>query len=170
MNEHNIGQRHLLFYELNGSNCFTPKWQCLTLWLWNVMWHWTKACFHTPTNTKHSWLAIFCLYHSRDCYNSHSHVIKEAWSVLVLSTQLILFTFLLCPLHLFHLSLFARCGGTVGAILTCPLEVVKTRLQSSSLSFYVSGVQLSTVNGPSVSRVSPPGPLHFLKWVFIIML
>lgn len=89
-------------------------------------------------------------------------------TTIVLSTKLIMFTFLLCPLHLSHLSLFARCGGTVGAILTCPLEVVKTRLQSSSLSFYVSGVQLSTVNGPSVSRVSPPGPLHFLKWVFII--
>lgn len=60
-----------------------------------------------------------------------------------------------------------RCGGTVGAILTCPLEVVKTRLQSSSLSFYVSGVQLSTVNGTSVARMSPPGPLHFLRWVFL---
>uniref|UniRef100_A0A673X142 Solute carrier family 25 member 36 n=1 Tax=Salmo trutta TaxID=8032 RepID=A0A673X142_SALTR len=57
------------------------------------------------------------------------------------------------------------CGGTVGAILTCPLEVVKTRLQSSHITLYVSGVQLSTVNGPSVARMSPPGPLHCLKWV-----
>lgn len=72
---------------------------------------------------------------------------------------------LLCHLHLFYLCLSARCGGTVGAILTCPLEVVKTRLQSSSITLYVSEVQLSTVNGPSVARVSPPGPLHFLKWV-----
>ncbi|XP_029700353.1 solute carrier family 25 member 36-A-like isoform X2 [Takifugu rubripes] len=61
--------------------------------------------------------------------------------------------------------LMHRCGGTVGAILTCPLEVVKTRLQSSSLSFYVSGVHLSTVNGTSVARMSPPGPLHFLKLI-----
>ncbi|KAL6105032.1 slc25a36 [Pungitius sinensis] len=57
------------------------------------------------------------------------------------------------------------CGGTVGAILTCPLEVVKTRLQSSSITLYVSEVQLSTVNGASVARMSPPGPLHFLKLI-----
>lgn len=58
------------------------------------------------------------------------------------------------------------CGGTVGAILTCPLEVVKTRLQSSSITFYVSAVQLSTVNGASVARMAPPGPLHCLKLIF----
>uniref|UniRef100_A0A3B3CPK7 Solute carrier family 25 member 36a n=1 Tax=Oryzias melastigma TaxID=30732 RepID=A0A3B3CPK7_ORYME len=58
------------------------------------------------------------------------------------------------------------CGGTVGAILTCPLEVVKTRLQSSSITLYVSEVQLSTVNGASVTRVSPPGPLHCLKAIY----
>ncbi|XP_034559116.1 solute carrier family 25 member 36-A [Notolabrus celidotus] len=57
------------------------------------------------------------------------------------------------------------CGGTVGAILTCPLEVVKTRLQSSSISLYVSAVQLSTVNGASVARMVPPGPLHCLKLI-----
>lgn len=57
----------------------------------------------------------------------------------------------------------SRCGGTVGAILTCPLEVVKTRLQSSSVTLYISEVQLSTVNGASVARVAPPGPLHCLK-------
>nr|XP_061797659.1 solute carrier family 25 member 36-A-like isoform X2 [Nerophis lumbriciformis] len=57
------------------------------------------------------------------------------------------------------------CGGTVGAILTCPLEVVKTRLQSSSIGFYVSEVQLSTVNGASVARMSRPGLLHCLKLI-----
>ncbi|GLD51136.1 solute carrier family 25 member 36-A-like protein [Lates japonicus] len=57
------------------------------------------------------------------------------------------------------------CGGTVGAILTCPLEVVKTRLQSSSITLYVSEVQLSAVNGASVARVAPPGPLHCLKLI-----
>ncbi|KAL2096939.1 hypothetical protein ACEWY4_006146 [Coilia grayii] len=58
------------------------------------------------------------------------------------------------------------CGGTVGAILTCPLEVVKTRLQSSSITaFYVSEVQLSGVNGAGVARMSPPGPLHCLKLI-----
>ncbi|KAK5859790.1 hypothetical protein PBY51_021318 [Eleginops maclovinus] len=57
------------------------------------------------------------------------------------------------------------CGGTVGAIVTCPLEVVKTRLQSSSVTFYISEVQLSTVNGASVARVAPPGPLHCLKLI-----
>uniref|UniRef100_A0A8C6PCU9 Solute carrier family 25 member 36a n=1 Tax=Nothobranchius furzeri TaxID=105023 RepID=A0A8C6PCU9_NOTFU len=59
-----------------------------------------------------------------------------------------------------------KCGGTVGAILTCPLEVVKTRLQSSSITLYISEVQLSTVNGASVARVSPPGPLHCLKAIY----
>uniref|UniRef100_A0A3P8VAU8 Solute carrier family 25 member 36 n=1 Tax=Cynoglossus semilaevis TaxID=244447 RepID=A0A3P8VAU8_CYNSE len=58
------------------------------------------------------------------------------------------------------------CGGTVGAILTCPLEVVKTRLQSSSITLYVSEVQLSAVNGASVARVTPPGPLHCLKAIY----
>ncbi|XP_010768719.1 solute carrier family 25 member 36-A [Notothenia coriiceps] len=57
------------------------------------------------------------------------------------------------------------CGGTVGAIVTCPLEVVKTRLQSSSVTFYISEVQLNTVNGASVARVAPPGPLHCLKLI-----
>jgi len=28
-----------------------------------------------------------------------------------------------------------RVGGTVGAVITCPLEVVKTRLQSSSAPY-----------------------------------
>uniref|UniRef100_A0A8C6SU15 Solute carrier family 25 member 36a n=1 Tax=Neogobius melanostomus TaxID=47308 RepID=A0A8C6SU15_9GOBI len=58
------------------------------------------------------------------------------------------------------------CGGTVGAILTCPLEVVKTRLQSSSITLYVSEVQLSTVNGASMARMAPPGPLHCLKAIY----
>lgn len=85
------------------------------------------------------------------------------------------FIVVLCPLrppivccvtsNLLHLCLSSRCGGTVGAILTCPLEVVKTRLQSSTITLYVSEVQLSTVNGASVARVAPPGPLHCLKWV-----
>ncbi|XP_076828263.1 solute carrier family 25 member 36-A [Brachyhypopomus gauderio] len=57
------------------------------------------------------------------------------------------------------------CGGTVGAILTCPLEVVKTRLQSSTMTLYISEVQLSAVNGAGVARVAPPGPLHCLKLI-----
>uniref|UniRef100_A0A8V0ZX50 Solute carrier family 25 member 36 n=1 Tax=Gallus gallus TaxID=9031 RepID=A0A8V0ZX50_CHICK len=60
------------------------------------------------------------------------------------------------------------CGGTVGAILTCPLEVVKTRLQSSSVTLYISEVHLNTVNGASVNRVTrvSPGPLHCLKAIY----
>ncbi|XP_030073118.1 solute carrier family 25 member 36 [Microcaecilia unicolor] len=59
------------------------------------------------------------------------------------------------------------CGGTVGAILTCPLEVVKTRLQSSSVTLYISEVQLTTLNGASVNRVTrvSPGPLHCLRMI-----
>uniref|UniRef100_A0A9J8BUI9 Solute carrier family 25 member 36b n=1 Tax=Cyprinus carpio carpio TaxID=630221 RepID=A0A9J8BUI9_CYPCA len=58
------------------------------------------------------------------------------------------------------------CGGTVGAILTCPLEVVKTRLQSSSITLCISEMHLSTVNGASVARVAPPGPLHCLRAIY----
>lgn len=52
------------------------------------------------------------------------------------------------------LHLFAGgCGGTVGAIVTCPLEVLKTRLQSSGLALRpVFQVQLGTVNGAGVIR------------------
>ncbi|XP_043925939.1 solute carrier family 25 member 36 [Protopterus annectens] len=59
------------------------------------------------------------------------------------------------------------CGGTVGAILTCPLEVVKTRLQSSSITFYIPAVHLSTVNGATVNRVTrlSPGPFYCLKMI-----
>uniref|UniRef100_UPI00398EC5D3 solute carrier family 25 member 36-A isoform X5 n=1 Tax=Pristiophorus japonicus TaxID=55135 RepID=UPI00398EC5D3 len=60
------------------------------------------------------------------------------------------------------------CGGTVGAILTCPLEVVKTRLQSSSVTLYIPEVHLNTINGARVSRVArvSPGPLHCLKAIY----
>ncbi|XP_036601308.1 solute carrier family 25 member 36 isoform X2 [Trichosurus vulpecula] len=60
------------------------------------------------------------------------------------------------------------CGGTVGAILTCPLEVVKTRLQSSSVTLYISEVQLNTMTGASVNRIArvSPGPLHCLKAIY----
>ncbi|XP_043930378.1 solute carrier family 25 member 33-like [Protopterus annectens] len=67
------------------------------------------------------------------------------------------------------LHLFAGgCGGTVGAIVTCPLEVIKTRLQSSGVSFrafYVPQVHLGTINGGSVVRPTAvsPGLLQVLK-------
>ncbi|XP_058043457.1 solute carrier family 25 member 36 isoform X3 [Ahaetulla prasina] len=63
------------------------------------------------------------------------------------------------------IHLFAGgCGGTVAAILTCPLEVLKTRLQSSSVTLYISEVQLNTVNGASVNRVSPRA-FHCFKMI-----
>ncbi|NWQ60857.1 S2536 protein, partial [Neopipo cinnamomea] len=53
-----------------------------------------------------------------------------------------------------------RCGGTAGAILTCPLEVVKTRLQSSQLA--VRPLCLSEVQMPGMSmrlmNPTPPSP------------
>ncbi|XP_036390347.1 solute carrier family 25 member 33 [Megalops cyprinoides] len=65
------------------------------------------------------------------------------------------------------LHLFAGgCGGTVGAIMTCPLEVLKTRLQSSGISLRpVFQVQLGTLNGASVIRPGPvtPGLLQVLR-------
>ncbi|XP_064778135.1 solute carrier family 25 member 33-like [Oncorhynchus masou masou] len=68
------------------------------------------------------------------------------------------------------LHLFAGgCSGTVGAIVTCPLEVLKTRLQSSGLTLRpVFQVQLGTLNGTGVIRpgsgtVTPPGLLQVLR-------
>ncbi|XP_015266518.1 PREDICTED: solute carrier family 25 member 33 [Gekko japonicus] len=60
------------------------------------------------------------------------------------------------------------CGGTVGAIFTCPLEVIKTRLQSSKLAFravYYPQVQLGTLSGAGVVRPTSvsPGLLQVLK-------
>ncbi|XP_005986030.1 solute carrier family 25 member 33 [Latimeria chalumnae] len=67
------------------------------------------------------------------------------------------------------LHLFAGgCGGTVGAIITCPLEVIKTRLQSSSLALrpvYLPQVQLGTINGAGMVRQASvsPGLFRVLK-------
>uniref|UniRef100_A0ACB8EFR9 Uncharacterized protein n=1 Tax=Sphaerodactylus townsendi TaxID=933632 RepID=A0ACB8EFR9_9SAUR len=64
--------------------------------------------------------------------------------------------------------LFPWCGGTVGAICTCPLEVIKTRLQSSKLAFravYYPQVQLGTISGAGVVRPTSvsPGLVQVLK-------
>uniref|UniRef100_A0A8C2YQ97 Uncharacterized protein n=1 Tax=Chinchilla lanigera TaxID=34839 RepID=A0A8C2YQ97_CHILA len=47
------------------------------------------------------------------------------------------------------------CGGTVGAILTCPLEV-------SSETLYISAVQLNTMAGIGINQIASPGPLYSL--------
>uniref|UniRef100_A0A8C3DVG8 Uncharacterized protein n=1 Tax=Corvus moneduloides TaxID=1196302 RepID=A0A8C3DVG8_CORMO len=64
---------------------------------------------------------------------------------------------LLCP----------RCGGTAGAILTCPLEVVKTRLQSSQLALRPLCLPEIQLPGMSVRLVNPtppsPGVLQLLR-------
>ncbi|KAG8505595.1 Solute carrier family 25 member 33 [Galemys pyrenaicus] len=64
-----------------------------------------------------------------------------------------------------------RCGGTVGAIFTCPLEVIKTRLQSSRLALgtvYYPQVQLGTLSGAGMVRPASvaPGLLQVLKAVY----
>ncbi|KAJ8258884.1 hypothetical protein COCON_G00178960 [Conger conger] len=58
------------------------------------------------------------------------------------------------------LHLFAGgCSGTVGAIVTCPLEVLKTRLQSSGLTLRpVFQVQLGALNGAGVMRPATMTP------------
>ncbi|TRY82500.1 hypothetical protein DNTS_013818 [Danionella cerebrum] len=65
------------------------------------------------------------------------------------------------------LHLFAGgCGGTVGAIMTCPLEVLKIRLQSSGISLRpVFQVQLGTLNAAGVIRPGTvtPGLLQVLR-------
>lgn len=69
---------------------------------------------------------------------------------------------------LLHL-LAGGCAGTVGAIVTCPLEVIKTRLQSSGIALqpvYYSQVQLGTLSGGGVVRPATsvsPSALQVLK-------
>ncbi|CAH2320609.1 solute carrier family 25 member 33 [Pelobates cultripes] len=69
---------------------------------------------------------------------------------------------------LLHL-LAGGCAGTVGAIVTCPLEVIKTRLQSSAIalhSVYYPQVQLGTITGGGVVRPAAsvsPSALQVLK-------
>ncbi|XP_075046393.1 solute carrier family 25 member 33 [Mixophyes fleayi] len=69
---------------------------------------------------------------------------------------------------LLHL-LAGGCAGTVGAIVTCPLEVIKTRLQSSGIaihSVYYPQVQLGTLSGGGVARTATsvsPSVLQVLK-------
>uniref|UniRef100_A0A4W5LPG1 Solute carrier family 25 member 33 n=1 Tax=Hucho hucho TaxID=62062 RepID=A0A4W5LPG1_9TELE len=61
------------------------------------------------------------------------------------------------------------CSGTVGAIVTCPLEVLKTRLQSSGVTLRpMFQVQLGTLNGTGVIRpgsgtITPPSLLQVLR-------
>lgn len=70
---------------------------------------------------------------------------------------------------------FASLGGTLGAVATCPLEVVKTRLQSSMVTFQYNAATSSTAttatslaNGPSVFQclrhiVQSEGPRALFK-------
>ncbi|XP_061424057.1 solute carrier family 25 member 36-like isoform X2 [Lethenteron reissneri] len=60
-----------------------------------------------------------------------------------------------------RVHLFAGgCGGTLGAVLTCPLEVVKTRLQSSgSLSGLRSGVAPAPLALAPCRQLVAPGSL-----------
>uniref|UniRef100_A0AAX7TZ24 Solute carrier family 25 member 33 n=1 Tax=Astatotilapia calliptera TaxID=8154 RepID=A0AAX7TZ24_ASTCA len=68
------------------------------------------------------------------------------------------------------LHLFAGgCSGTMGAIVTCPLEVLKTRLQSSGLTLRpVFQVQLGTLSGTGVIRPGgvTPGLLQVLRAIY----
>uniref|UniRef100_A0A8D0HE85 Solute carrier family 25 member 33 n=1 Tax=Sphenodon punctatus TaxID=8508 RepID=A0A8D0HE85_SPHPU len=67
------------------------------------------------------------------------------------------------------LHLLGLCGGTAGAILTCPLEVVKTRLQSSSLALRplcFPEVQLQGVSGGLVRPgLRSAGVLQLLRTI-----
>jgi hypothetical protein len=73
-----------------------------------------------------------------------------------------------CCLLILLWPLSCRCGGTVGAIFTCPLEVIKTRLQSSRLALrtvYYPQVHLGTISGAGMVRPTSvtPGLLQVLK-------
>lgn len=60
----------------------------------------------------------------------------------------------------------------MGAMVTCPLEVIKTRLQSSGLTLrqvYLSQVQLGTLSGTSMVRPTrvAPGLFQVLRYVYL---
>ena len=50
-------------------------------------------------------------------------------------------------------------GGTIGAIITCPLEVVKTRLQSSIVSLNFIPTQVTTSTATSTATAASTGRL-----------
>lgn len=50
---------------------------------------------------------------------------------------------------------FFRVAGTAGAIVTCPLEVVKTRLQSSSSGFYPPPMNKELASGHVTCKSFP---------------
>lgn len=47
-------------------------------------------------------------------------------------------------------------GGTAGTAITCPLEVIKTRLQSSTFQMNTDSSGTSSTNSPSTSKTPPP--------------
>ena len=73
-------------------------------------------------------------------------------------------------LHHPHLNYF-RVAGTTGAVITCPLEVVKTRLQSSNSGFgNVSSASSSSLSSsgkaqPPTSSLKPPPRSAATGWV-----
>lgn len=84
------------------------------------------------------------------------HLIAGGWDIL-LELCLSEFFFLDCWRIWFDYvktdrinSFYKRFAGTVGAIVTCPLEVVKTRLQSSSSRFYPSPILDAAKNSPTI--------------------
>lgn len=126
------------------------------LWSWQTDWTvYLPSRVNNCSFVMHDPLLLHFLEFDCVGYN-----VNYMWMYPSVSLQLMWWSYLLC-----------RCGGTVGAILTCPLEVVKTRLQSSSVTLYVSEVHLNTVNGATVNRVTrvSPGPLHCLKWVYLLL-
>lgn len=67
---------------------------------------------------------------------------------------------LLCALFWLPKLVSYSFAGTVGAIVTCPLEVVKTRLQSSSSRFYPSPVLDAGNNKTSTNGTQFKGTSH----------
>ena len=70
----------------------------------------------------------------------------------------LLFGFLLSLEGIYSFDLIFRISGTVGAAITCPLEVVKTRLQSRQ--FTAPAVQVAGLNGSYISLKSLTMPLR----------
>ncbi len=65
-----------------------------------------------------------------------------------------------------YIRIFCRIGGTSGALVTCPLDVLKTRQQSSIASYTVRSVAAgaNALQGSGIQVVSySDGGLHLQR-------
>ena len=66
-----------------------------------------------------------------------------------------------------YLSLSNRLAGAAGTTVTCPLEVVKTRLQTAMGQNVVNNLQMYRIVGSTVALDTTPGALSSAPMMYI---